>query len=120
MSGSTAPGCWPNVDGLPHNLRFTTAPQAEKAFENLASVLEAAGTDLSKLVKVNVYVTNKRNFPKIVALREPYFTPPYLADTIVEVSATRALEIEIEAIALAVCSIRSLRAARLASVDLWS
>jgi 2-iminobutanoate/2-iminopropanoate deaminase len=42
------------------------------------------------------------NFPKIVALRERYFSAPYPADTLVEVSslALPELEIEIEAIAL--------------------
>ena len=42
------------------------------------------------------------NFGKIMALREKYFTAPYPADTIVEVTslALPELEIEIEAIAL--------------------
>jgi enamine deaminase RidA (YjgF/YER057c/UK114 family) len=42
------------------------------------------------------------NFPKIVALRERYFSQPYPADTIVEVRslALPELEIEIEAIAV--------------------
>ena len=42
-------------------------------------------------------------FPEIVALRERYFSKPYPADTIVEVSALALpeLEIEIEATALA-------------------
>jgi enamine deaminase RidA (YjgF/YER057c/UK114 family) len=41
------------------------------------------------------------NFPKIIALRERYFSAPYPADTIVEVTALALpeLEIEIEAIA---------------------
>ena len=43
------------------------------------------------------------NFSKIVELRERYFTPPYPADTIVEVSSLYSPEalIEIEAIAVA-------------------
>jgi enamine deaminase RidA (YjgF/YER057c/UK114 family) len=43
------------------------------------------------------------NFPKIVALRERYFTPPYPADTIVEVSSLALPELEIEIEALALC-----------------
>jgi 2-iminobutanoate/2-iminopropanoate deaminase len=76
--------------------------QAEKTFDNLARVLGAGGSDLSKIVKVNIYLKNMENFPKILTLRERYFTPPYPADTIVEVSslALPELEIEIEAIAL--------------------
>ena len=42
------------------------------------------------------------NFGKVVELRRRWFTPPYPADTIVEVSSRPAsLEIEIEAIATA-------------------
>ena len=42
------------------------------------------------------------NFGKIEALREKHFTPPYPADTIVEITglALPELEIEIEAIAM--------------------
>ena len=77
--------------------------QAKQALENLERVLQAGGSDRSKIIKVNIYLRDMANFPKIVALREQYFTPPYPADTIVEVSslAVPELEIEIEAVALA-------------------
>ena len=77
--------------------------QAERTFANLARVLEAGGSGLSKIVKVNIYLKDMGNFPKILDLRERYFTPPYPADTIVEISALGLpeLEIEIEAVALA-------------------
>ena len=60
------------------------------------------GADLSKVFKVTIFLKDMDNFNKIVALREKYFTPPYPADTIVEVTglALPELEIEIEAIAL--------------------
>jgi len=45
-------------------------------------------------------VTDQGNFEKVLALREHYFTAPYPADTIVEVSALGLPEFEIEAIAL--------------------
>ncbi|MBT6441622.1 MAG: RidA family protein [Alphaproteobacteria bacterium] len=77
--------------------------QAACAFENLDWVLNAGGSSLAKVVKVNIYLTDMSNFPKIVGLREKYFTAPYPADTIVEVTglALPELEIEIEAMALA-------------------
>jgi 2-iminobutanoate/2-iminopropanoate deaminase len=77
--------------------------QAEKSLENLGRVLAAGGSGLSKLIKVTIFLRDMTNFPKIVSLRERYFTPPYPADTIVEVSslALPELEFEIEAIALA-------------------
>ena len=77
--------------------------QAKQTLENLERVLQAGGSDRSKIIKVNIYLRDMANFPKILALREQYFTPPYPADTIVEVSslALPELQIEIEAVALA-------------------
>jgi len=76
--------------------------QAAQVFKNLRKVLENAGSSLSKVVKVTIFLTDMRNFDKIVALRERYFTPPYPADTIVEVSSLAHPEwmIEIDAIAV--------------------
>ena len=77
--------------------------QVQQTFENLKAVLEAAGSDLGKVIKVTIYLTNMGHFPKIVELRERWFSAPYPADTIVEVTslALPELMIEIEAIALA-------------------
>ncbi len=76
--------------------------QAEQTFRNLARVLEAGGSGLDRVVKVTIFLTDMSNFGKIVELRGKWFTPPYPADTIVEVSslALPELEIEIEAIAV--------------------
>lgn len=76
--------------------------QAEQTFRNLERTLHAAGSDLSRIIKVTIYLSDMNNFRKIVALRERWFSKPYPADTIVEVSslALRELMIEIEAIAL--------------------
>ena len=77
--------------------------QADLAFRNLQRVLEAAGCGLDRIVKVSIYLTDMKNFPKVIELRERWFTHPYPADTIVEVSslALPELQIEIEAVALA-------------------
>ena len=77
--------------------------QAEQVFHNLSRVLEAGGSSLERIVKVTIFLTDMGNFPKIVELRGKWFTPPYPADTIVEVTslALPELEIEIEAIAVA-------------------
>ena len=77
--------------------------QAKQTFDNLAAVLEAAGSSLEQVIKVTIYLSDMSHFPDIVALRETYFRPPFPADTIVEVSslALPELMIEIEAIALA-------------------
>lgn len=77
--------------------------QADQTFRSLAATLEAGGSSLDKVVKVTIYLTDMANFPRVMRLRERYFSPPYPADTIVEVSALALPElmIEIEAIALA-------------------
>ena len=76
--------------------------QAEQAFRNLDRVLRAGGSSLANVVKVTIFVTDMANFDKVVELRRSWFTPPYPADTIVEVSSlcsSKAL-FEIEAIAV--------------------
>ncbi|OEZ32458.1 RidA family protein [Variovorax boronicumulans] len=77
--------------------------QAEQAFKNLDRVLRAAGTGLGSVVKVTIFLTSMTNFPKIVELRRQWFSAPYPADTIVEVSGLYSPDamIEIEAIAVA-------------------
>ena len=76
--------------------------QAEQALRNVQMLLDRAGSGLDKLIKVTIYLTDMTHFPKIVELRRKWFTPPYPADTIVEVRslALPELMIEIDAIAL--------------------
>jgi len=76
--------------------------QAEQSFINLSAVLKQGGSSLAQVIKVTIYLTDMTNFSKIVALRERFFSAPYPADTLVEVTslALPELEIEIEAIAL--------------------
>ena len=75
--------------------------QAQATFDSLQRTLQAGGSDLSKVIKVTIYLTDMTHFEKIVPLRQQWFTAPYPADTIVEVSALALPElmIEIEAIA---------------------
>jgi reactive intermediate/imine deaminase len=77
--------------------------QADRAFRNLSRVLEAGGSGLEHVVKVTIFLTDMAaNFPKIVELRRKWFTPPYPADTIVEVRSLYRPEVEIEIEAIAV------------------
>ena len=76
--------------------------QGEQAFSNLERALKAGGSSLKNVVKVTIFVTDMKNFTEVVALRRKYFTAPYPADSIVEVSGLYTPEalFEIEAIAL--------------------
>lgn len=76
--------------------------QSEQVFANLDRVLRAGDSSLANVIKVTIFLRDMSNFPKIVELRGRYFTPPYPADTIVEVTSLYSPEalIEIEAIAV--------------------
>ena len=76
--------------------------QAEQAFRNLERVLEAGGSSLRDVAKVTIFLTDMSNFAKIVELRGKWFSEPYPADSIIQVSALALpeLEIEIEAVAI--------------------
>ncbi len=77
--------------------------QADQTFKNIRAVLEAGGSSMEQIVKVVIYLTDMSDFPKIMELRKKWFTPPYPADTIVEVKslALPELMIEIDVTALA-------------------
>ncbi|MBB3560323.1 reactive intermediate/imine deaminase [Rhizobium sp. BK512] len=75
--------------------------QGEQAFANLRRALEAGGSSLKDVVKVTIFVTDMRHFPDVVELRRKYFSEPFPADTIAEITALYdpTAMIEIEAIA---------------------
>src|SRR5205085_1361481 len=50
--------------------------QADQAFRNLSTVLEAGGSSLDRVAKVTIFLTDMAaNFPKVVELRRKWFTP---------------------------------------------
>jgi len=77
--------------------------QGRQAFENLRRALEAGGSSLDRVVKVTIFVTDMADFRDVVTLRREFFSEPYPADTIAQVSALYdpSVRIEIEAIAIA-------------------
>ncbi len=70
--------------------------QLAQTFANIETVLAAGGSNLSKILKVTIYLTDMSNFPQIVEARRRYFTPPYPADTIVEVRSLALPELLVE------------------------
>ena len=78
--------------------------QAEQAFRNLERVLEAGGSSLRDVVKVTIFLTDMSNFARIVDLRGKWFSEPYPADSIIQVSALALPELDIEIEAVAVVS----------------
>lgn len=90
------------IDEHGHTVAPQFEAQARRAFTNLATVLENAGSGLEHVVKVTILVTDMAVIDTVVALRREYFTPPYPADTIAQVAALAQPDwtIEIEAIAV--------------------
>lgn len=70
--------------------------QLAQTFANIDRVLAAGGSSRDRIVKVTIYLTDMANFPKIVEARKTWFTPPWPADTIVEVRALALPELMVE------------------------
>ena len=72
--------------------------QLTQVISNLIQVAKAASGSLSDIVKVNVYLTDIVNFPKVNEIMEQYFSKPYPARAVVEVSGLpKGALVEIEA-----------------------
>jgi len=61
--------------------------QINRVFQNLLAVANAAGGDLSNIVKLNIFLTDLSNFPIVNEVMAQYFEQPYPARAAVEVSA---------------------------------
>lgn len=74
--------------------------QAEQAFKNMAALLEAAGTDMAKVVKTTVFIKEMNDFGKINEIYAKYFAEPYPSRSCVEVARLpKDVLLEVEAIA---------------------
>ena len=78
------------------------AEQTEQVLRNLAAVLEAAGSDLSRVVKTTVFLSDMQDFVAMNEVYGKFFTesPPARA-TVQAAGLPRDARVEIEAIALA-------------------
>jgi 2-iminobutanoate/2-iminopropanoate deaminase len=76
--------------------------QARRVFENIASVLAAAGASPADVVKVTLFLTDVDDRPRINPVRQAFFGETRPASTLVEVSrlAIPGAKIEVEAIAI--------------------
>lgn len=75
-------------------------PQANQVFTNLKNLLEAAGSDMSKVVKTTVFIKDMNDFAAINAIYAKYFTEPFPARSCVEVARLpKDVKLECEVIA---------------------
>jgi len=64
----------------------TVTEQAHQVFRNLAALLTAAGSDISKTVKTTVFIKDMNDFSAVNAVYAEYFTEPFPARSCVEVA----------------------------------
>ena len=73
--------------------------QVRQVFDNLEAVCKAAGGDLTKIAKLNIYLTDLSQFGVLNEIMSARFTEPYPARAAVEVSALpKGALVEMEAV----------------------
>jgi 2-iminobutanoate/2-iminopropanoate deaminase len=73
--------------------------QAELTFQNIGTLLEAAGTSWEHVVKVNAYLADLGDFAEFNEVYKQYLTEPYPARTTVQSGLNRiAIEVDCSAV----------------------
>ena len=73
--------------------------QIEQVFRNLAAVAKAAGGSLADVVKLNVFLTDLKNFPLVNETMARHFQEPYPARAAIGVAALpRGGQVEMDAV----------------------
>ena len=73
--------------------------QITRVFDNLVAVAKAAGGSLQDVVKLNVFLTDLKNFPQVNEIMAQYFREPYPARAAVGVAALpRGAQVEMDAV----------------------
>lgn len=74
--------------------------QAHQAFKNVKAIVEAAGSSMSSVVKVTVYMADMADFATVNDIYAQYFTAPYPARSAVAVKALpKGALLEVEVVA---------------------
>lgn len=74
--------------------------QAHQAFKNVKNLVEAAGTSMSNVVKVTVFMADMNDFATVNGIYAQYFTEPYPARSAVAVkSLPKGALLEVEVVA---------------------
>jgi reactive intermediate/imine deaminase len=76
-----------------------TRAEIKRVFDNLAAVAKAAGGTLDDAVKVNVYLTDLKNFALVNEVMTEYFKEPYPARAAIGVAQLpRGAAVEVDAV----------------------
>ena len=77
-----------------------TKEQAHQCLKNVKAVLEAAGSNMSRVKKATVFVRDMEEFSNINEVYKQYFDVPFPARSLVEVSRLpKDVKVEIEVMA---------------------
>jgi len=76
--------------------------QCNKAYENIGSIVSAAGGSFTNIVRVTAYVTDIKNSDAFVKISSKFFKGDLCSQTLIEVRALAfpELNVELEAIAI--------------------
>lgn len=73
--------------------------QIIRVFDNLDAVAKAGGGSLADIAKLNIYLTDLKNFPLINEIMADYFQQPYPARAAIGVSELpKAAQVEMDAV----------------------
>jgi reactive intermediate/imine deaminase len=73
--------------------------QIRRVFDNLKAIILAAGADMSKVAKLNVFLTDLSHFALLNRIMAEYFEAPYPARAAIQVAALpRGAAVEMDCI----------------------
>ena len=76
------------------------AQQAKLTFDNVTTLLEAAGTSWKHVVKVGVFLADLKDFGEMNDIYKAYLTEPYPARTTVQAVLPAGMLIEVDCMAI--------------------
>jgi 2-iminobutanoate/2-iminopropanoate deaminase len=86
----------PGSEELPE----TIEAEVKQSLTNIKNILEAAGSSLSKVLRVGIFLTDLADFAKANEVYASFFKEPYPARVTVQISALpKGARVEIDAIA---------------------
>jgi reactive intermediate/imine deaminase len=73
--------------------------QIRRVFDNLKAIVDASGGDMSRVAKLNVFLTDLSHFALLNKIMAEYFTEPYPARAAIQVAALpRGAAVEMDCI----------------------
>jgi 2-iminobutanoate/2-iminopropanoate deaminase len=89
------------IDPASGRMPEAASDQAHQSLANIKAILEAAGSSLSEVVRVGIFMTDLKEFEAVNQVYASFFTTPYPARSTVQVSALpKGAKVEIDAIAV--------------------